>query len=141
MKTYELTFILNPNLDKGLVNAEIEKITSGIETGNGKVLEVQHLGMKKMTYEMQDFKQGNYYTIYYQADPEVLKQLEPKMKLNEAILRFLTIVLKPSEYMPPAKEEVKEPEPAVAAEPVSEVVEEPEAPEEPNEETKVEEDN
>ncbi|MCP4584073.1 MAG: 30S ribosomal protein S6 [candidate division Zixibacteria bacterium] len=120
MKTYELTFILNPNLDKELVNAEIEKITSHIEAGNGKILEVQHLGMKKMTFEIQGSRQGNYYTIYYQADPEVLKQLEPKMKLNEAILRFLTIVLKPSEYVSPVKEEKKAPEPELVEKPAAE---------------------
>ena len=113
MKTYELTFILNPNLDKELVNAEIEKITSQIEAGNGKILEVQHLGMKKMTFEMNGFRQGNYYTIYHQSDPPILQQLDAKMKLNENILRSLTIVLKPSEYVPSVKEEKKAVEPEI----------------------------
>jgi len=100
MKTYELTFILNPNLDKELVNAEIEQITSLITSNNGTVLEVQHLGLKRMTYEMKGSWQGNYYTIYYQAGPDVLKQLEARMKLNESFFRFMTLVLKPSEYIP-----------------------------------------
>jgi small subunit ribosomal protein S6 len=100
MKTYELTFILNPNLDKELVNTEIDQITSLITSNNGTVLEVQHLGMRRMTYEMKGFWQGNYYTVYYQAEPDVLKQLEARMKLNESFLRFLTLVLKPSEYVP-----------------------------------------
>jgi len=103
MKTYELTFILNPNLDKELVNTEIDQITSLIRSNNGTILEVQHLGLKRMTFEMKGFWQGNYYTIYYQAEPDVLKQLEAKMKLNESFLRFLTLVLKPSEYIPSDK--------------------------------------
>ena len=90
MKTYELTFILNPNLDKELVNTEIDQITSLITSNNGTVLEVQHLGVRRMTFEMKGSWQGNYYTIYYQAEPEVLKQLEARMKLNESFLRFLT---------------------------------------------------
>ena len=103
MKTYELTFILNPNLDKELVTAEIEQITTLITSNNGIILEVQHLGLKRMTYEMKGLWQGNYYTIYYQAEPDVLRQLEARMKLNESFLRFITLILKPSEYVPSDK--------------------------------------
>jgi len=113
MKTYELTFILNPNLDKELVNTEIEQITSLITSNKGLILEVQHLGLKRMTYEMKGCWQGNYYTIYYQANPDVLKQLEARMRLNESFLRSMTLVLKPSEYIPPDKRPTVTDEPYV----------------------------
>ena len=105
MKIYELTFILNTSLDDSAVETEIKKLTDQIIESGGKVLEVQLLGVKKMTYEIQKQRQGNYITIYYQAEPNIPKQLEKGMKLNESILRCLTIVLKPSEYKPPQKEE------------------------------------
>lgn len=100
MKIYELTFILSPNLDKDSVNAEIDKLKAIIEADSGQILEIQHLGLKRTAFEMKGFWQGNYYTVYYQAGPNVLKKLEASIKLNEAVLRFMVLVLKPSEYEP-----------------------------------------
>jgi small subunit ribosomal protein S6 len=100
MKIYELTFILSPNLDKDGINAEIDKLKGIIEADAGQFLEIQHLGMKKTSFEMKGFWQGNYFTIYYQAGPQVIKKLEAMIKLNEQILRYMVLVLKPSEYEP-----------------------------------------
>ena len=100
MKIYELTFVLNPNLDKDGINAEIDKLKAIVQADGGQVLEIQHLGMKKTSFEMKGFWQGNYFTIYYQAGPQVIKKLEAMIKLNENILRHMVLVLKPSEYEP-----------------------------------------
>ena len=100
MKIYELTFILSPNLDKDGISAEIDKLKGIIQADGGQVLEIQHLGLKKTSFEMKGFWQGNYYTIYYQSGPEVLKKLEAMIKLNEVMLRHMVLVLKPSEYEP-----------------------------------------
>ncbi|OQX92496.1 MAG: 30S ribosomal protein S6 [candidate division Zixibacteria bacterium 4484_95] len=111
MRTYELTFILNPNLDEETVSAEIKKIEDQIKSLNGKVLEIQPLGLRSLTYEIKKHRQGNYITIYYEAEPGVSTQIENTMKLNESILRFLTIVLRPSEYTRKEKEEKETPQP------------------------------
>ena len=105
MKIYELTFILSSSLDDSAIETELKKLTDQIIASNGKILEVQRLGVKRMTYEIQKQRQGNYITIYYEAEHNIPKQLEKGMKLNESILRCLTIMLKPSEYKPPLKEE------------------------------------
>jgi small subunit ribosomal protein S6 len=107
MRIYELTIILNPNLDKEQVTAELDKLTGMIESANGKVLEVQHLGLRRISFEMKGNLQGNYYTIYFKAAPELLPEMDKSMKLNESILRSLTIVLKPSEYSTPEEAKAK----------------------------------
>ena len=105
MKIYELTFILNPSLDEESTSAEITKIEDLIKSSNGNVLEVQLLGLKGLAYEIQNQRQGKYVTIYYKAESGVPSQIENTLKLNESILRFLTLVLRPSEYIPKEKEE------------------------------------
>ena len=116
MKIYELTFILNASLDSNAVEAEIKKITDQITGFQGKLLEVQHLGVKRMTYEINKQRQGNYTTIYYEAESTIPKQLEKSMKHNELILRNLTVALKPSEYKAPSAEPEKGEEPAEKSE-------------------------
>jgi small subunit ribosomal protein S6 len=106
MRIYELTIILSPNLDKDQVNAELDKLKEQIESGGGKVSEIQHLGLKRIAFNVKGSNQGNYFTIYYEGTPDIFGRLEQGMKLNEAVLRYLVIVLKPSEYsvQPEAKE-------------------------------------
>jgi len=123
MKIYELTFILDPNLDDTGIQAEIDKVTGRIKSSQGEVFEVQHLGKKRMTFEINKNRQGNYYSIYYVGASTIPKEIETDMKLNENILRAMTIVLSSKEYKKPEPEE--KPEPVAAAEPVK-----PEPPEE-----------
>jgi len=103
MKIYELTFILNPNLDEKGVQAEVDKITSQIKSSGGEILEIEQLGIKRMTVEIAGQRQGNYMTIYYKANSGVPLQLEGLMKLNELILRSLTLSLESSAYKSPSK--------------------------------------
>jgi small subunit ribosomal protein S6 len=105
MRIYELTFILNPSLDDEGVKAQINSIETLIKGYGGNILEIQHLGMKAFAFTLKGSRQGNYFTIYYEASPTVPRQLETALKLNEAIFRFLTVVLEPAEYKPQPKEE------------------------------------
>jgi len=100
MKVYELTFILNPNLDDRSVEAEVDKLVQQLKAHGGNVVEIQRLGVRRMQYQVKKHNQGNYITIYYQSNPSVPKQLETGMKLNESVLRFLTVVLSSKEYKP-----------------------------------------
>ena len=108
MRIYELTIILDPNLDKEGVNSELDKLTDMVKADNGNVLEIQHLGMRRLTFEMNGNNQGNFYTIYFTSPPVVLTKMQASMKLNEAVLRSMTIVLKPSEYESPEKKKSRE---------------------------------
>ena len=107
MRIYELTFILNPSLDEQAVKANLSQIEEHIKGLGGNILEVQHLGMKNFSYMLKGYRQGNYFTFYYEAGPDVCKQVETALKLNESILRFLTVVLAPKEYKPQPKEETQ----------------------------------
>lgn len=106
MRIYELTFILNPNLDEESLKSEIQKVENHIKGLGGTIMEVQILGKKAFAYVLKGHRQGTYVTIYYQSDPKAVRQIETSLKLNEQILRFLTIVLTPSEYKPRAQEEL-----------------------------------
>jgi len=107
MRIYELTFILNPSLDEQAVKANLTQIETHIKGLGGNILEIQHLGMKGFSFMLKGCRQGNYYTFYYESGPDVCKQVETALKLNESILRFLTVVLAPKEYKPQPKEETQ----------------------------------
>ncbi len=92
MKLYELTVILDSSLDESTQTAEIEKIEKSITSSGGKIHKLDRWGNKRLAYEINKQNQGYYVFFLFDANPGLTTEIERGMKLNENILRFLTVV-------------------------------------------------
>lgn len=141
MRFYETTIVLSPQSDDAAIGHEIDKITQTITAESGRLVGTQKWGVKRMAYPIQKHSQGQYIHFVYQAPPSVPGKLESAFRINENILRHLTVLVEgplsmgrgepvaaSEEQAPEAKSAEKpaaaEPktEPAEAAEPVAEAV-------------------
>jgi small subunit ribosomal protein S6 len=105
--TYETTFILEPGFDDGRINEEVERVSQWIKDLGGEVLEVQRWGKKRLAYEIEKKRDGIYTLMLYQAAGPTVKELERRLRLNEAVMRVLTVVHVPPELtIPKADPEV-----------------------------------
>lgn len=111
MTKYETTFILEPGLDETRVNEEIEKVTQWIKDLGGEVLEVQRWGKRRFAYEIHRRRDGIYTLILHQGPGTVVKELERRLKLDEAVIRTLTVL-----HVPPELTQGVDPETVAAAE-------------------------
>jgi len=98
---YETTFILEPGFDDARVNDEIERVSQWIRDLGGEVLEVQRWGKKRLAYEIGKRRDGIYTLVLYQAGGAVVKELERRLRLNESVMRVLTVVHVPPELTLP----------------------------------------
>jgi small subunit ribosomal protein S6 len=98
---YETTFILEPGLDETKVNEEIERVTGWIKDLGGEVLEVQRWGKRRLAYEIHKRRDGIYTLLLYQGPGPVVKEIERRMKLDEAVMRVLTVLHVPPELTQP----------------------------------------
>ncbi len=97
MREYESIFVLNPDVSDGQVDAEVEKIREFVTSKKGEVTEVQKWGRRKLAYEIGKNREGNYTLIRFQSDSAVPQELERRYRLNENMIRFLTVLYeKPS---------------------------------------------
>jgi small subunit ribosomal protein S6 len=94
---YETTFILEPGFDEGKVNEEIERVSQWIRDLGGEVLEVQRWGKKRLAYEIGKKRDGVYTLVLYQAGGAAVKEIERRLRLNESVMRVLTVVHIPPE--------------------------------------------
>lgn len=92
-KLYETTFIVDGNLDDDTIKAIVEKVTTTLTTLGAEVKSVSELGRKKLAYPIGKAVNGAYTHIEFVCDGAMLKELERQYRLNEQILRFLTIIL------------------------------------------------
>jgi len=103
---YETTFILEPGLDEARVNEEVEKVSSWIKDLNGEVIEVQRWGKRRLAYEINRKRDGIYTMVLYQGGGPLVKEVERRLRLNESVMRTLTVLHVPPELTQGVPEEV-----------------------------------
>jgi len=93
MRKYETFFIVDPDLTDE-VNAVIdEKLKNIVSANGGSVLEYNPWGKKKLAYPVQKRTRGHYVLMEYAGGPELVAELERNMRLDERILKFITVKL------------------------------------------------
>lgn len=97
MTKYETTFILEPGLDEGRVGEEVDRVSQWIKDLGGEVLEVQRWGKKRLAYEIGRKRDGIYTLLLYQGRGAMVKEIERRLRLNEQVMRVLTVMHVPPE--------------------------------------------
>lgn len=90
---YETIFILAPGTDEKVVTALLEKYTTSLETLGSSILRKDDWGKMKLAHEIEKHGQGRYFYYRYIATASAVLELERNLKLEVAILRFLTVRL------------------------------------------------
>lgn len=93
MRHYETTWIMRPSLGEAQF-AEIIDRTAAIITGDGgTVIDIGRWGIKKLAYEIKKESQGCYVCMNYAAPGKTIKELERIFRIDDRILRYLTVKL------------------------------------------------
>lgn len=91
MKKYELTVVINPNLDEEAVKAEIAAVQALIERFGGTIEKVDEWGKRRLAYEINKVNEGFYTFITFNSEASTPVELEKRMRIRENVLRYLTI--------------------------------------------------
>ncbi|HVA33724.1 MAG TPA: 30S ribosomal protein S6, partial [Candidatus Baltobacteraceae bacterium] len=60
MTDYEVTYILRPGLEENEVEERANAIAEIVKTHGGEIVSVEKLGRKRLAYEINDVREGNY---------------------------------------------------------------------------------
>ena len=93
MRIYEELFIMKPDVPEEEITAFIEQISAHITTAGGTVDKVENWGKRRLAYEIDDVREGYYVVMKFRSEADGAKELERRMRLNDAILRALVIRL------------------------------------------------
>ena len=91
MAFYESVVITRPELTESQVESLINELTSIISTENGKVHSTESWGLRNLAYKINKNKKGHYFLINIDCNPSAIFEYERQMRINEDIIRFLTI--------------------------------------------------
>ncbi len=91
MRRYETIFILRPSLNEGEINTVIENSSTIITDTIGTVIELDRWGMRKLAYPINKELQGFYVFCDYSSTPEAVAEMERKFRIDDSVLRYMTI--------------------------------------------------
>ena len=90
MNKYESVVIISPSVEEQGIKALIAKFTYLINS-NGKVEKVEELGKKKLAYEIKKNSEGYYIVINFEANPELITELERVYRITDEVIKFIVV--------------------------------------------------
>ncbi|HRQ60756.1 MAG TPA: 30S ribosomal protein S6 [Alphaproteobacteria bacterium] len=108
MAFYETVFISRQDLGDAQVKDLTEMASKIIKDFGGKILKTEQWGLKTLAYKINKSRKGHYTLIESEATGPAIIELERVLRLNEDVMRFMTIRLEeatsgPSIMMDPGK--------------------------------------
>ena len=108
MNHYETIYIVNPTLDDEALKEAIDKFSDLIKKLKGSVVKVNEWGKRKLAYELKRFDRGHYVVLDFCALPKIVMELERNLKLDDRILKYITVKIdenvNPKDLISKAKE-------------------------------------
>jgi|GEM_PF-905836 small subunit ribosomal protein S6 len=92
IRRYDTTFIIDGTLSVDDREAVISTFTGSLEKHGGEIEQVIRWGTRTLTHEINKRNRGFYVILYYTADPSIIKTFEREMRINENILRYMTLI-------------------------------------------------
>ncbi len=91
MQSYEMMYILRPDLGEEGTGQEIDKYRDFLTERGAASIEVQNRGRRRLAYPIQKFQEGVYVQMNFIADGTQIAPMERSMRLSEQVIRFLTL--------------------------------------------------
>ncbi|MBZ0228203.1 MAG: 30S ribosomal protein S6 [Bauldia sp.] len=102
MPLYEHVFLARQDVSSQQVEALVEQFKGVIEQNGGKVAKVEAWGVKSLTYRIRKNRKARFTLMNIDAPPAAVAKMERQERINEDVLRTLTIRVDELEEVPSA---------------------------------------
>jgi small subunit ribosomal protein S6 len=102
MPYYENVFIARQDISATQVDSLADAFTATIEGLGGKVAKREYWGLRNLAYKVKKNRKGHYVLLNLDAPADAVLEMERQMRINEDILRYLTVRVEELEEGPSA---------------------------------------
>jgi small subunit ribosomal protein S6 len=110
MRRYETIVILDSDLSEEERAPVFERLTSLFPQYNGFLIGIDEWGVKKLAYEIKKKPRGFYALISFCGHGDLVDEMERFFRIDDKILKFMTVLLEESVDIEAVKEEIAEKE-------------------------------
>ncbi len=91
MSNYESVLIARQDLGASQVNNLVSELSEVVKKEGGEVVKVDNWGLKNLAYRIKKNRKGHYVLLNIVAPAKAIFEYERLMRLNEDIIRYMTI--------------------------------------------------
>lgn len=91
MALYEHVFIARQDVSSAQVETLIEDLTKIIADNGGSIVKTEYWGLRNLAYRIQKNRKGHYVLFHLDAPHPAVAEMERNLRLNEDIIRVLTL--------------------------------------------------
>ncbi|MBI1954141.1 MAG: 30S ribosomal protein S6, partial [Proteobacteria bacterium] len=100
MTLYEIVFIARQDITAAQVENMTQQYVNLIREEKGEVSKTEFCGIRNLAYPIKKNKKGHYVLMNIKTTPKTVQEIERLMKLNEDILRYLTVKVEEHDNTP-----------------------------------------
>lgn len=97
---YETVVIFRPDLDDAVTKENTAKLEAVITENKGTMLLTDDWGKRKLAYEIDRHLKGHYVLYNFLGDPAAIEEIERRIRINDSIIRFMTVKLEENVDIP-----------------------------------------
>jgi small subunit ribosomal protein S6 len=91
MRHYENLVIVKPTLTEEETKSQLAAIEDVITANGGEIKMRNDMGIRKLAYPIEKNARGYFYVMYFTMEPKDIAEVERRYRINEELLRFVTI--------------------------------------------------
>ncbi|MFQ5456127.1 MAG: 30S ribosomal protein S6 [Nitrospirota bacterium] len=103
---YESIVITSQSIGEEELNKIINRTKDTIKKEGGEFIKVENWGKRKMAYELNKEKKGNYLSLHFKSEGKVISKLEKGLRIDDKILKYMIIKVDEKQYK--KKEDIPE---------------------------------
>ncbi|MEL7202212.1 MAG: 30S ribosomal protein S6, partial [Pseudomonadota bacterium] len=91
MPLYEHVFIARQDISPAQMEGLTETLSESVTSNGGKIAKTEYWGLRNLQYKIRKNRKGHYGLLNIDAPAEAIHELERQERINEDIIRILTI--------------------------------------------------
>lgn len=92
MNQYEGVFIFFPDVEEENREQTFDRVKALIEA-DGAIDEVDEWGIRKLAYEIEDYREGFYRIVRFHTTPKTLAEVDRVLRISDPVMRHMMIRL------------------------------------------------
>jgi len=98
-RIYETIFVLHPDMTDEEVNTGVQNTVALLESHGSEIIRTERGGKRRLAYPVEKQRYGFYSLIHFHGTNAALSELERMYRLNERVLRYLTVRFEKEEHL------------------------------------------
>ena len=91
MRTYEVIFIIRPDIADDEADKLVEQMEHVITNGGGKIKKTDRMGRRRLAYSIGRYREGIYVLLDVECDAATIHEIERRLKVTESVIKYQSV--------------------------------------------------